>query len=120
MPFAATPGPTMPTHVFAISSWKSPWFHANFGSTQVVGVGVPHVVEFDPWKKKSEFPNIVNVGVRFGSLFTMCSACFLDRVGEPLGERNGRAALVRIVRRQPGDVTLELADGRIRPRRAAR
>ncbi len=29
---------------------------------------------FDVWKKKSGLPNITNVGVRFGSVLTMCRA----------------------------------------------
>ena len=61
--------------MLAISSWKSPWFQANFGSTHVGNVGVPHAVGLDAWKKKSELPNSVNVGVRFGSALTMCSVC---------------------------------------------
>ena len=65
------PGPTMPTHVFPISCWMSPWFHAK---AELTHSGTP-VHGFDVWKKKSGLPNIVNVGVRFGSALTMCSAC---------------------------------------------
>jgi hypothetical protein len=28
-PVLRTPGPAMPSHVFAISGWMPPWFHAN-------------------------------------------------------------------------------------------
>ena len=68
----------MPTQVFPISCWMSPWFHAKPGDAQVA---TPEH-GFDSWKKKSGFPNIVNVGVRFGSALTMCSVCSSDRVGE--------------------------------------
>ena len=73
-PLVRTPGPTKPTHVLPISSWMSPWFHAKPGTTQVwIGfAAVPHGA--DVVKKKSGFANIVNVGVRVGSVFTMCSA----------------------------------------------
>ena len=59
----------MPTHVLPISCWMSPWFQANPGSTH----SATPVHGFDVWKKKSGLPNIVNVGVRFGSALIMCS-----------------------------------------------
>src|SRR5437763_825441 len=68
-PFAATPGPTKPTHVLPISSWMSPWFQANPGETH----GLPPNVGFEPAvKKKSGLPKSVNVGVRAGSALIMC------------------------------------------------
>src|SRR5919108_1466459 len=80
MPLFATPGPTIPIQVDAISSWMSPWFQAKLwlvragmnahapGVAQVVGV-VP------PVAKKNQFgsANGVNVGVRNGSAVIMCS-----------------------------------------------
>src|SRR6185312_4714131 len=70
-PFGAIPGPTIPTHVLPISCWMSPWFHAKPGLTHGL---LPHDGPVAPAvKKKSSFPNIVNVGVRFGSVLTMCS-----------------------------------------------
>ena len=52
-----------------ISSCLSPWFQAKPGSTH----SVTPVHGFEVVKKKSGWPNIVNVGVRLGSVFTMCS-----------------------------------------------
>jgi hypothetical protein len=61
--------------VFAISGWMPPWFHANVwfdgGGTNTHGLeqfGAPAK------KKYSPRANIVNVGVRRGSVLTMCSA----------------------------------------------
>ena len=65
-----------------ISSCTSPWFQAKPGLTQIVA---PHV-GVEVWKKKSGSPNIVNVGVRSGSVLTMW------RVFSSTGRR-GRSAI---------------------------
>jgi hypothetical protein len=33
-PCESTPGPTRPSHVFVMSSWKSPWFQAKSGFSE--------------------------------------------------------------------------------------
>ena len=61
-----------------ISSCTSPWFQAKPGTahrcTPAHWFGEPNDGS-DVVKKKSSFPNSVNVGVRLGSVLTMCSAC---------------------------------------------
>src|SRR5438874_218430 len=71
-PLLSTPGPTIPSQVLPISSWKSPWFHAKPGLTQ--GFAPQLGVNPDAVMKKSALPNSVNVGVRCGSAVSMCSA----------------------------------------------
>ena len=56
------------------------------GSTQTFA---PQNIGFDAVKKKSALPNSVNVGVRFGSALTMCSAFILDRIGERCRDGTG-------------------------------
>ena len=112
----------MPTHVLPISSWMSPWFHAKPGLTHALHTACTGV---DVVKKKSGLPNIVNVGVRFGSALTMCSVFSSTGVGErrvsgtvctgPMPLRTYGSS-----ERQAADVPLELAHRRVRPSRAGR
>ena len=77
MPRSRRPGPTRPAQVLPISCWTSPWFQAKLGTDAGGAARTGPACRTTVRGREEEVvvPNRVNVGVRFGSALTMCSAC---------------------------------------------